>query len=63
MLVRLLLIMILIVISLFCWLSLLNPMDVEFRFFGETIPTDLSTIRLLSPSFSERAHFPLSIPD
>ena len=48
MLVRLLLIMILIVISLFCWLSLLNPMDVEFRFFGETIPTDLSTLMISS---------------
>src|SRR4030042_499026 len=48
MLVRLLLIIILIVISLFCWLSLLNPVDVEFRFFGETIPTDLSTLMISS---------------
>jgi tetratricopeptide (TPR) repeat protein len=48
MLVRLLLIIILIVISLFCWLSLLNPVDVEFRFFGETFPTDLSTLMISS---------------
>ena len=46
MLVRLLLIIILIVISIFCWLSLLNPVDVEFRFFGETLPTDLSTLMI-----------------
>jgi len=48
MLVRLLLIIILIVISLFCWLSLLNPLDVEFHFFGKTIPTDLSTLMISS---------------
>lgn len=48
MLVRLLLITILIVISLFCWLSLINPLDVEFHFFGETIPTDLSTLMISS---------------
>jgi lipopolysaccharide biosynthesis regulator YciM len=48
MLVRLLLITILIVISLFCWLSLINPVDVEFHFFGETIPTDLSTLMISS---------------
>jgi tetratricopeptide (TPR) repeat protein len=29
---------------LFCWLSLLNPLDVEFRFFGRIIPTDLSIL-------------------
>jgi lipopolysaccharide biosynthesis regulator YciM len=48
MLIRLLLIIILIVISLFCWLSLLNPVDVEFHFFGEVIPTDLSTLMISS---------------
>jgi lipopolysaccharide biosynthesis regulator YciM len=48
MLVRLLLIIILIVISLFCWLSLLNPVDIEFHFFGETFPTDLSTLMISS---------------
>ncbi|NWF93376.1 MAG: tetratricopeptide repeat protein [Syntrophaceae bacterium] len=48
MLVRLLLLIILIVISLFCWLSLANPMDIEFRFFGRTIPTDLSTLMISS---------------
>lgn len=48
MLVRLLLIIILIVISLFCWLSLVNPVDVEFHFFGEVLPTDLSTLMISS---------------
>ena len=48
MLIRLLLIIILIVISLFCWLSLLNPVDVEFHFFGEVIPTDLPTLMISS---------------
>jgi len=48
MLIRLLLIIILIVISLFCWLSLLNPLDVEFHFFGRNIPTDLSTLMISS---------------
>jgi tetratricopeptide (TPR) repeat protein len=49
MLVRLLLIIILIVISLFCWLSFLNPMDVDFNFFGgKVIPTDLSILMISS---------------
>ena len=48
MLVKLLLIIILIVISVFCYLSLVNPLDVEFHFFGETIPTDLSTLMISS---------------
>lgn len=48
MLVRLLLIIILIVISVFCWLSLTNPVDVEFHFFGNTVPTDLSTLMISS---------------
>jgi tetratricopeptide (TPR) repeat protein len=48
MLVRLSLIFILIVISLFCWLSLANPLDVEFRFFGKIVPTDLSTLMFSS---------------
>ena len=48
MLIRLLLIIILIVVSLFCWLSLLNPVDVEFHFFGEVIPTDLPTLMISS---------------
>ncbi|RPJ07791.1 MAG: DUF1049 domain-containing protein, partial [Deltaproteobacteria bacterium] len=46
--VRLLLILILIVISLFCWLSLLNPVDIEFHFFGRVIDTDLSTLMISS---------------
>jgi lipopolysaccharide biosynthesis regulator YciM len=48
MLLRLLLIIILIVISLFCWLSFINPLDVEFHLFGRTIPTDLSTLMISS---------------
>ncbi len=48
MLVRLLLILILIVISLFCWLSLLNPVEIEFHFFGKTIPTELDTLMISS---------------
>lgn len=48
MLVKLLLIVILIFISLFCWLSLINPLDVEFHFFGKILPTDLSTLMITS---------------
>jgi len=48
MLVKLLLIIILIVMSVFCYLSLVNPLDVEFHFFGETIPTDLSILMISS---------------
>jgi tetratricopeptide (TPR) repeat protein len=48
MLVTLLLILILIVITLFCWLSLLNPVDIDFHFFGKTFPTDLSTLMISS---------------
>ena len=48
MLVRLLLIAILIVISLFCWLSLVNPVDVDFRFFGKIVHQDLSTLMISS---------------
>jgi tetratricopeptide (TPR) repeat protein len=48
MLVRLLLIAILAVISLFCWLSLANPVDIEFHFFGETIETSVSALMISS---------------
>jgi len=48
MLIRLLLIIILIAISVFCWISLINPLAVEFRFFGKIIPTDLSTLMISS---------------
>lgn len=48
MLVKLLLIIVLAVISVFCYLSLINPLDVQFHFFGETIPTDLSTLMISS---------------
>jgi len=48
MLVKLSIIAILGLISLFCWVSLTNPMDVQFRFFGKVIPTDLSTLMITS---------------
>jgi len=48
MLARLMLMGILIVISLFCWLSLLNPFSIDFRFFGKMVPTDLSTLMITS---------------
>jgi lipopolysaccharide biosynthesis regulator YciM len=48
MLVTLLLILILIVITLFCWLSLVNPVDIDFHFFGKTFPADLSTLMISS---------------
>jgi lipopolysaccharide biosynthesis regulator YciM len=49
MLVRLLLITLLIVISLFCWISLENPVDIEFFFFGES--THISVSALMISSF------------
>lgn len=49
MLVRLLLIILLIVISLFCWISLENPVDIEFFFFGES--THISVSALMISSF------------
>jgi lipopolysaccharide biosynthesis regulator YciM len=48
MLIKLLLLIILIAISLFSYLSLVNPMNVEFRFLGKVIPTDLSTLMISS---------------
>ena len=48
MLVKLLFIIILGLISIFCWVSLTNPLDVQFRFFGKIIPTDLSTLMITS---------------
>src|SRR4030067_2830264 len=48
MLVLLLLVAMLIVISLFCGLSLVNPVDVDFRFFGKIVHTDLSTLMISS---------------
>jgi tetratricopeptide (TPR) repeat protein len=44
MLARLLLIIILVAMALFCWVSLVNPLDVEFQFFGRVIHTDLSNL-------------------
>ncbi len=48
MLIRLLIILILIIISLFCWLSLLNPVEIDFHFFGEIIHTGLDTLMISS---------------
>lgn len=48
MLVRLLLMTILVVVSLFCWLSLENPVDIEFRFFGDTLQTSVTALMLSS---------------
>jgi len=48
MLVKLLILIILGLVSIFCWLSLTNPLDVQFRFFGKIIPTDLSTLMITS---------------
>ncbi len=45
---KLLLIILLILISLFCWISLINPVDLEFHFFGRVIPTNLSTLMISS---------------
>ncbi len=46
--VLLLFIVTLIVIVLFCWLSFLNPVDIEFHFFGKVIDTDLSILMISS---------------
>jgi lipopolysaccharide biosynthesis regulator YciM len=48
MLTKLLMIVILIIISIFCWLSLTNPIDIDFKFFGRVYPTDLSTLMITS---------------
>jgi tetratricopeptide (TPR) repeat protein len=48
MLVKLLLSFLFIVIGFFLWLSYLNPMDVEFHFFGKTFQTDLSILMISS---------------
>ncbi len=48
MLVKLLILIILGLVSVFCWLSLTNPLDVQFRFFGRVISTDLSTLMITS---------------
>ena len=46
---RIFLIIILIVISLFCWLALVNPVDVEeFHFFGKTFETNVPTLMISS---------------
>jgi len=54
MLIRLLLIIILIVISLFCWLSLLNPLDVEFRLRQKDFP---ALHRLLAEIYLHKKDF------
>ena len=48
MLVKLLLSFLFIVIGFFLWLSYLNPLDVEFHFFGETFETELSILMISS---------------
>lgn len=48
MLVKLLLSFLFIVIGFFLWLAFLNPMDVEFHFFGKTFETDLSILMISS---------------
>jgi lipopolysaccharide biosynthesis regulator YciM len=48
MLIRLLIVLILIIITLFCWLSLINPVDIDFHFFGETVHTGLDTLMISS---------------
>jgi len=40
--------MILIVISLFCWISLENPLDIEFHLFGEALSTSVSALMITS---------------
>lgn len=48
MLVKLLLSFLFIVIGFFLWLSYLNPLGVEFHFFGKTFETDLSILMISS---------------
>jgi len=48
MLVKLLLSFLFIVIGFFLWLSYLNPLDVEFHFFGKTFETELSILMISS---------------
>src|SRR4030042_537664 len=48
MIVKLLLSFLFIVIGFFLWLSYLNPLDVEFHFFGETFETELSILMISS---------------
>ena len=48
MLVKLLLSFFFIVIGFFLWLSIQNPLDVEFHFFGETYETEISILMISS---------------
>jgi lipopolysaccharide biosynthesis regulator YciM len=48
MLVKLLLGFFFIVMGVFIWISYLNPMDVEFRFFGKTFESELSILMISS---------------
>ncbi len=48
MLVKLLLSFLFIVIGFFLWLSYLNPLDVEFHFFGKTFETNLPILMISS---------------
>jgi len=48
MLIKILLSFLFIVIGFFLWLSYLNPLDVEFHFFGKTFETDLPILMISS---------------
>ncbi len=48
MLVKLLLSFLFIVIGFFLWISIENPLDVKFHFFGKTFETDLSILMISS---------------
>jgi len=48
MLVKLLLGLFFVVMGFFIWLSYLNPVDVEFHFFGKTFESELSILMISS---------------
>lgn len=45
---RILLVLLLITISVFCWISFINPVDIDFHFFGKVFPTNLPTLMISS---------------
>jgi len=45
---RILLVLLLITISVFCWISFINPVDIDFHFFGKVYPTNLPTLMISS---------------
>ena len=48
MLVRLLIVIMIIIVSVFCILSFANRVEVDFNFFGETYETQLPTLMISS---------------